>query len=228
MPQHNRIYLLDKQFALYAFTLSLAVVEYQTAILRNDLPAAEALLPEIPREQRSRVARFLEARGLKELAYEVTPDPDHRFELALALDDLDAAASLARELPAGEARDKWRQVGDAALAVWRVDLAREAYDAAEDLSALLLLLLSTGERKGLQDLAAKASKWLVFVFIDCVFTDMIPAEQGQNNLALAALLQLGDTSGVTDLLLATHRAPEAALFARTYAPRYIISSAFVG
>jgi hypothetical protein len=45
------------------------------------------------------------------------------------------------------------------------------------------------------------------------------AEQGQNNLAFAALLQLGDATACTDLLLKTHREPEAALFARTYAPR---------
>ena len=44
-------------------------------------------------------------------------------------------------------------------------------------------------------------------------------ERGQNNLAFASLLQLGDAKACVDLLVKTHRAPEAALFARTYAPR---------
>ena len=42
--------------------------------------------------------------------------------------------------------------------------------------------------------------------------------KGQNNLAFASLLQLGDPKPCVDLLVKTHRAPEAAMFARTYAP----------
>jgi coatomer subunit beta' len=48
-------------------------------------------------------------------------------------------------------------------------------------------------------------------------------EKGQNNLAFAALLQLGDPEKCVDLLIKTGRASEAALFARTYAPRYLSS-----
>ena len=45
--------------------------------------------------------------------------------------------------------------------------------------------------------------------------------KGQNNLAFASLLQLGDAKACVDLLLKTDRAPEAALFARTYVPRCV-------
>ena len=45
--------------------------------------------------------------------------------------------------------------------------------------------------------------------------------KGQNNLAFATLFQLGDVKSCTDLLIKTQREPEAALFARTYAPRYV-------
>ena len=38
------------------------------------------------------------------------------------------------------------------------------------------------------------------------------------NIAFAAALQLGDNESCVSILLATDRAPEAALFARTYAP----------
>lgn len=41
-------------------------------------------------------------------------------------------------------------------------------------------------------------------------------------MAFASLLQLGDASGCVDLLVKTDRAPEAALFARTYAPRRVL------
>jgi hypothetical protein len=48
---------------VYSYALALTVVEYQTAILRGDLAAAEAMLPNIPSDQRNRIARFLEAQG---------------------------------------------------------------------------------------------------------------------------------------------------------------------
>jgi coatomer subunit beta' len=46
-----------------SYVISLGVIEYQTAILRGDLEAAEALLPSVPENQRNRVARFLESQG---------------------------------------------------------------------------------------------------------------------------------------------------------------------
>ncbi|KAH6908255.1 hypothetical protein BKA70DRAFT_1483777 [Coprinopsis sp. MPI-PUGE-AT-0042] len=50
-------------------------------------------------------------------------------------------------------------------------------------------------------------------------------EKGQNNLVFATLLQIGDTKGCVDLLANTLRVPEAALFARTYAPSLVPSTA---
>lgn len=60
---HNRIYLADKDVKIYGYSLSLNLIEYQTAILRDDMEAAAEILPSIPKEQRNKVARFLEARG---------------------------------------------------------------------------------------------------------------------------------------------------------------------
>ncbi|KAL0950314.1 hypothetical protein HGRIS_010289 [Hohenbuehelia grisea] len=200
MPAHNRVYLADKDVNIYSYNLSLNVVEYQTAVLRGDTEAAAEILPTLPKEQLNKVARFLEGRDLKELALQVTTDPDHKFDLSLQLDDLDQAVEIARSVPDAEAEAKWKALGDRALTVWRFDLARESFEKAGDLSALMLLLLATGDRDGLQQLSAKA------------------VEKGQNNLAFATMFQLGDASGCTDLLMNTNRAPEAALFARTYAP----------
>ena len=63
IPAHNKIYLVDKDVNVYAYGLSLAVVEYQTAILRGELEAASELLAEIPTEHKNKVARFLETQG---------------------------------------------------------------------------------------------------------------------------------------------------------------------
>ena len=93
---------------------------------------------------------------LKELALEITTDPDHKFDLALSLDDLDTAVAIARTVPPTESSVKWKAIGDRALAVWRFDLARESFEKAGDLSALMLLLLAVGDREGLTKLAAQA------------------------------------------------------------------------
>lgn len=83
-------------------------------------------------------------------------DPDHKFDLSLQLDDLDTALEIVRAVPELESELKWKSLGDRALAVWRFDLARESFEKAGDLSALMLLLLSIGDREGLKSLAVKA------------------------------------------------------------------------
>ena len=65
MPAHNRVYLADKDLAIYSYSLSLAVVEYQTAVLRGDMDAASEILPSIPKDQLNKVARFLESKGTR-------------------------------------------------------------------------------------------------------------------------------------------------------------------
>ncbi|TFK47007.1 coatomer beta [Heliocybe sulcata] len=203
LPAHNRVYLADKNVNVYAYALALSLVEYQTAVLRGDMEAAEEILPTIPKEQRNKVARFLEGRDLKELALQVATDPDHKFDLAVQLDDLDTALEIARSVPESEAESKWKTLGDRALGVWRFDLARECFEKAKDLSALMLLLLSTGDREGLVKMAKTAE------------------EKGANNLAFATLFQLGNTKACVDLLIKTQRIPEAAMFARTYSPSQV-------
>ena len=44
----------------------------------------------------------------KELAMQVTTDPDHKFDLSLQLDDLDTALEVARSVPQVEAGVKWK------------------------------------------------------------------------------------------------------------------------
>ncbi|KAH7343226.1 coatomer protein [Rhizoctonia solani] len=204
MPAHNRIYVVDQAMNIFGYSLSLALVEYQTAILRGDTDAAAELLPTVPQDQRNKVARFLEAQDLKELALQVSTDPDHKFDLAIQLDDLTTALSIAQQTPSPENETKWKAVGDRALAAWKFNLAKECFEKAGDTSSLLLLLLACADREGLKALSGVA------------------AEKGQNNIAFASLLQLGDAKACAELLVKTDRAPEAALFSRTYAPRLAV------
>ncbi|KIM26794.1 hypothetical protein M408DRAFT_330396 [Serendipita vermifera MAFF 305830] len=200
VPAHNRIYLVDRQMSIFAYSLSLAVVEYQTAILRRDLTGAAELLTAVPASERNKVARFLEAQDLKSLALKVTTDPEHKFELAIALDELETALALAEATPAPENEVKWKMVGDTALSRWKFGLARECYRKAGDIGASFLIETALGDKSGVRNVAKEA------------------VSKGQNNIAFAALWQLGDPKAAVDLLIKTDRPAEAALLARTYAP----------
>ena len=95
---------------------------------------------------------------------------------------------------------KWKQVGDAALAVWDLDLAEECFKSAKDLGSLLLLYTATGSRLGLEELSSLAQ------------------QACQNNIVFSCELALGNISACVDLLVSTGRTPEAVLFSRTYKP----------
>lgn len=197
IQRDSRIYLADKDVNVTSFSLSLPVLEYQTLVLREDMETAAELLPTIPADQLNKIARFLEGQGHKELALEVATDPEHKFELAIALNQLDIALEQAR---AADADHKWKTVGDAALAGWDVVLAAECFTHAKDLGSLLLLHSSTGNRQGLADLATQAE------------------EAGAHNVAFTSAWLTGDIERCTEMLTKTGRIAEAVLFSQTYKP----------
>ncbi|KAJ5373134.1 hypothetical protein N7517_005140 [Penicillium concentricum] len=197
LPRDGRIYLCDKDVNAVSFSLSLSMVEYQTVVLRGDMEMASELLKDVPQDQMNKVARFLEGQGYKEMALEVATDPEHRFELALALNDLETALTIARE---ANVEHKWKIVGDAALAGWNLALAQECFTNAKDVGSLLLLHTASNNREGLKDLAAQAS------------------ESGLHNVAFSTLWSLGDIDGCIALLIQTNRIAEAVLLAQTYKP----------
>lgn len=197
IPRDGRLYLADKDVNVISHSLSLTVIEYQTLVLRGDLDSAQSLLPDIPADQLNKIARFLEGQGHKELALEVATDPEHRFELALSLGNLPIALEIARE---ADAEHRWKTVGDAALAAWDIRLAEECFTHAKDLSSLLLLHSSTGNRDALKRLAEQADA------------------AGANNIAFSALWACGDVDACIELLVKTGRVAEAVLFSQTYRP----------
>lgn len=197
LPRDGRVYIADKDVNVVSFALSLAVVEYQTLVLRGDMESANELLKEIPEDQKNKIARFLEGQGYKEMALEIATDPEHRFDLALGLNNLDIALDIARE---ANVEHKWKTVGDAALSSWNIALAEECFKNAKDLGSLLLLHSSSGNTEGLRQLAGQAD------------------HAGSNNVAFSCLWQLADIDGCIDLLLRTNRTAEAVLFSQTYKP----------
>ncbi len=78
LPATGRVYLGDKDQTIISYQLPVAVLEYQTLVMRGDFQAADEIMPRIPNDQRTRVAQFLEKRGYKEQALVVSNDPDHR------------------------------------------------------------------------------------------------------------------------------------------------------
>lgn len=197
LQRDSRVYLTDKDLSVTSFALSLPVLEYQTLVLRQDMETAAELLPSIPQDQLNKIARFLEGQGHRELALEVATDPEHKFDLALALNQLDVAVELARQ---SDSDHKWKTLGDAGLAAWDIPLATECFVNSKDLGSLLLVYSSTSDREGLAKLAEQASA------------------AGAHNIAFSSKWLLGDVPGCVEILTKTNRHAEAVLFAQTYKP----------
>ena len=133
------------------------------------------VLPTIPKEQRTRVAHFLEKQGFKQQALAVSSDPEHRFELAIQLSDLkvgpnrfsfvvkinsqiisikakdhnirNISLQTARELAAeANSEQKWKQLAELATSKSQFELAQECLHRANDYGGLLLLATSSGNK----------------------------------------------------------------------------------
>merc|ERR1712038_1606282 len=200
IPGDNRLYLGDKELNVVSFQLLLSVLEYQTAVMRRDFDTADKVLPTVPKEQRTRVAHFLEKQGFKKQALAVSSDPEHRFDLAIQLGDLDTAYGLAKE---SGSEQKWKQLAELATSQAKFDLAQQCLHEAQDHGGLLLLATAAGNADMVGKLGASAE------------------EAGKNNVSFLSYFLLGDLEKCLEILIASNRIPEAAFFARTYLPSEI-------
>nr|MBE5724354.1 coat protein (coatomer) beta' [Cucujiformia] len=192
VPRDDRLYLADKELGVVSYQLLLSVLEYQTAVMRRDFQTADRVLPSIPKEHRTRVAHFLEKQGFKQQALSVSTDPEHRFDLALALEDLNIAKQLAQE---ANNPQKWSQLGELAASTNNLQLAKECMQKAQDFGGLLLLATSSGDCESVLNLGNAT------------------LAEGKNNLAFLSFFLLGDLQKSWEILVATGRLPEAAFFA---------------
>ena len=194
LPKEGRVYLMDKTGAIFSYALLLALLEYQTAVVRRDFAAANRILAEIPREHYNKIAKFLDGQGFKAEAIAVADDPDLKFDLAVQLGRLDMALQLLRAAgdaaDDGDAQAKWRTLMDLALARSNLGLAEECALAARDVSSLLLLYSSTGDAAGMARLA------------------LLARDEGCANVAFLALHALGRVEDAAQLLADTGRIAE--------------------
>jgi coatomer subunit beta' len=208
LPKEDRVYLMDRSRSVFSYRALLAVLQYQTAVVRRDFDTANTILPAIPESEHSSVARFLETQGYKDVALQVSRDPDHKFDLALDLGKLDEATKLldaAFNLDGDttESIIKWKRLGDLALANCDLGLAERCASNANDLAGLLMLYAASGNRSGVSALASLA------------------ISHGKFNVAFVSFFILGEIEKCFELLLNTNRIPEAALLSRTYLPSEI-------
>ncbi len=197
IPRDSRVYISDKDINIVSFHLSLSVLEYQTIILRGEFEQAEELLQDIPENEMSKIARFLESQGLKEEALNITNDVDQKFDLALSIGKLNIAEEIIENSLKFDS-NKWKLLGDSALKNWNIKLAKKSFQKANDLESLMLLYTSISDKEGLSNLA------------------IIAKDSGKYNIAFNALWCIGDINNAIDLLKTTGRNPEAALLALTY------------
>ncbi|KAK2895437.1 coatomer subunit beta' [Channa argus] len=200
IPKDDRLYLGDKELNIVTYSLLVSVLEYQTAVMRRDFGMADKVLPTIPKEQRTRVAHFLEKQGFKQQALAVSTDPEHRFELALQLGELKIAYQLAVE---AESEQKWKQLAELAISKCQFGLAQECLHHAQDYGGLLLLATASGNATMVGKLAEGAER------------------DGKNNVAFMTYFLQGKLDQCLELLIRTNRLPEAAFLARTYLPSQV-------
>ncbi|CAD5226880.1 unnamed protein product [Bursaphelenchus xylophilus] len=196
----SRVYACDKEHNIVSYKLLLSVLEYQTAVMRKDFQSADTILRTIPKDQRTRVAQFLEKQGFKKQALAVSQDPEHRFELSISLGDLKVAYELAQQ---SDSEEKWRQLAQAATLKSDLLLAGECLGRAKDYGGLLLLASCAGSPQLMNKLSTESRS------------------SGQHNVSFLSSLLLGDIEKCLDILIESDRIPEAAFFARTYCPSQV-------
>ena len=207
VPKEDRVFLIDTTYNIVSYKLLLNVLNYQTAVVRKDFETANIILASIPRTEHAGIARFLESQGFKEEALTVSTDLDHKFELAVDLRKMNVAHEVLVELEKkGDTTDtqsKWRRLGDLALSIGDITLGKQCADKSDDLSGLLLLFSSSGNKAEMISLAKRARA------------------MGRYNVSFIAFFITNQIEDCIEMLIDTKRIPEAAFMARTYAPSEI-------
>ena len=76
------------------------------------------------------------------MAFKITPDQDHKFDLAITLNKTEEAFAIAEEQQSVE---KWKKVGDIALLAGFFTLAESCFKKSQDFNSLFMFYSSYGD-----------------------------------------------------------------------------------
>jgi len=158
------------------------------------------MFKDIPETSYNKIAKFLEANDFKEQAFNITPDQDHKFDLAIQLNKIDEAFEIAE---AQQSVEKWKKVGDIALLAGFFELTETCFKKAQDYNSLLMFYSSYGDEAGLKYLLDESEK------------------EGKLNITYEVAYLLAMPEKCVDILIKSKRYAEAAMFARSYIPDQI-------
>ena len=193
--------------SLYRYSLPVEELDVLTYFVRGEHDRALELVQGLDRASRTSLARHVERLGNAGVALEMTGDNDHKFQLAVESKRIEVLIDLLQQDDksgsgnSSSRRAKWAEVSKLAMASGQWDLLKESLTRSQDWANLLLVALVMGDKDALNLIATDASV--------------------AKNVQLYAQFVLGKVDDCVDTLIASWRAPEAALFARSYAPSKI-------
>lgn len=169
---------------------------------------ANKLLPLIAVSEYNEIANYLHSNDYVEYAYQIVQDPAAKFNYALELEEIESCRSLLlnelnveKELIYNDQR--WRRLADCCILKGSITLAEECALKSKDLSLLLLLYTSTGNKQGLSELAVKAE------------------EEDQWNISFVCYYLLQDLNACRRILQEQQLLPQAAFFTLSHQPSCI-------
>ncbi|XBW34771.1 hypothetical protein QEN19_000337 [Hanseniaspora menglaensis] len=200
LANDNKVYVCDRNMQITSYPLSINVMEFQTWITRGAVD--EALKEILPKIQNKKdlltISKFLETQELFQEAYEITPDFDQKYILAVKLNLLKDAYDLLAQEDGTRNEHKWKLLGDTSLNKFNFKLAIECFKHASDFESLLLVYSSFNMKDQLIALGAEAEK------------------EGKFNIAFNSYWCGGEIEKITELLAKSGNIPQAALFKYTY------------
>lgn len=207
VPQKNRIFLINKALKITSYELLTSVIQAQREIVRTEpglttrdpeYKKLKDLIDQVPETHIGKIAKFLESMNFKDIAYHVTVDDEHKFDLAVALNKIRDAYEIALKDPNNY--EKLRKVGDISLKIGDIKLAEQCYLKSNDYNSLLLIYSSLGDAEGMKHVAEQAMN------------------DKKYNIAYQCYFALSMPSNCYEILIEANRIPEAAMFARAYLP----------
>ena len=79
IPSQNRLYLVDKHFNIVSYEVLNSIAEYQSAISAKNIAKALQIQETIPIKYYDKLAKFLDQIDLKEEAFHLAQDLDHKY-----------------------------------------------------------------------------------------------------------------------------------------------------